>query len=544
MKKLLFAIVFALIYMGANAQKIDDIKGRSGEPTLRQELNNRYTRTQADNLLSAKEPLLGNPAANGYILSSSSAGLRSWITSTNWNTAYTDRLKWDGGATGLTASTGRTSLGATTVGSNLFTLTNPSAISFLRLNADNTVSALSTSAYKTSLSLDQVNNTSDVNKPISSATQAALDGKFSIVDGVSASDTYQKKSFETELTLTDAATVTWDASVSRNATLTLGGNRTLSISNPVSGVMYRLLVKQDATGSRTLTFPSNVIWQGAKPPLSTAGQSTDKILLTYDGSKFYAELVKDFRTDLTAGAVVVYEADEASGTTAVAATGTNGTLMNGTLVNQTGKLNKAWSFDGTNDYINTNISSDGITTAFTLSVWINPTAPASADAYILSRTTASYQIGRSIYLSPTQFKFTDQGLTPDTYSASYTASVWTHFVVVYDGSSIEIYKNGVSAGKTNCTGTLATPSTNWIIGCPGFLGSNYYIGLIDQVSIFNTAKTAAEIAQIYNSGTGKLYALWSTSPLPGTKTYYVSDSSSGTVNRKLTFKDGLLISEQ
>ena len=30
---------------------------------------------------------------------------------TNWNTAYTDRLKWDGGATGLTAATGRASLG-------------------------------------------------------------------------------------------------------------------------------------------------------------------------------------------------------------------------------------------------------------------------------------------------------------------------------------------------------------------------------------------------------------------------------------------------
>jgi hypothetical protein len=38
-----------------------------------------------------------------------------WVASStnwaNWNTAYTDRLKWDGGATGLTAATGRTSLG-------------------------------------------------------------------------------------------------------------------------------------------------------------------------------------------------------------------------------------------------------------------------------------------------------------------------------------------------------------------------------------------------------------------------------------------------
>jgi hypothetical protein len=71
--------------------------------------------------------------------------------STNWDTAYTDRLKWDGGSTGLTASTGRTSLGATTVGGNLFTLTNPSAVTFVRLNADNTVSALSASDFRTAI---------------------------------------------------------------------------------------------------------------------------------------------------------------------------------------------------------------------------------------------------------------------------------------------------------------------------------------------------------------------------------------------------------
>ena len=35
--------------------------------------------------------------------------------STNWNTAYTDRMKWDGGSTGLVAATGRTSLGLGTM---------------------------------------------------------------------------------------------------------------------------------------------------------------------------------------------------------------------------------------------------------------------------------------------------------------------------------------------------------------------------------------------------------------------------------------------
>lgn len=69
----------------------------------------------------------------------------------NWDSAYTDRMKWDGGSTGLVAATGRTSLGATTVGSNLFTLTNPSAITFLRVNADNTVSALDAATFRSAI---------------------------------------------------------------------------------------------------------------------------------------------------------------------------------------------------------------------------------------------------------------------------------------------------------------------------------------------------------------------------------------------------------
>lgn len=70
---------------------------------------------------------------------------------TNWNTAYTDRNKWDGGATGLVAATGRTSLGGTTIGQSVFTSTNPSAIRFLRANADNTVSWLDAATFRTAI---------------------------------------------------------------------------------------------------------------------------------------------------------------------------------------------------------------------------------------------------------------------------------------------------------------------------------------------------------------------------------------------------------
>lgn len=96
----------------------------------------------------------GSPiTSSGTLAVSYQAGYSIPTTSsqTNWDTAYTDRLKWDGGSTGLTASTGRTSLGATTLGSNLFTITDPGAVTFPRFNADNTVSALTASSFRTAI---------------------------------------------------------------------------------------------------------------------------------------------------------------------------------------------------------------------------------------------------------------------------------------------------------------------------------------------------------------------------------------------------------
>jgi hypothetical protein len=104
----------------------------------------------------------GDFISQGIMLRGAISGSYSILTnsSANWDTAYTDRNKWDGGSTGLTAATGRTSLGATTVGDALFTLTNPSAITFIRINANNTITAQTAANFKTDLSLDNVTNES------------------------------------------------------------------------------------------------------------------------------------------------------------------------------------------------------------------------------------------------------------------------------------------------------------------------------------------------------------------------------------------------
>jgi hypothetical protein len=90
--------------------------------------------------------------------------------SSNWNTAFTDRLKWDGGITDLVPSTGRTSLGGTTIGQSMFTLTNPSAITFPRFNADNSVSALTAANFRSAIgagTVTTVNAATTSGNPIS-----------------------------------------------------------------------------------------------------------------------------------------------------------------------------------------------------------------------------------------------------------------------------------------------------------------------------------------------------------------------------------------
>jgi formylglycine-generating enzyme required for sulfatase activity len=73
--------------------------------------------TGAASASAALTNLLPSQTGNSGKVLSTDGTAASWtaLSTTNWNTAYDDRLKWDGGATGLVAATGRASLGLGTV---------------------------------------------------------------------------------------------------------------------------------------------------------------------------------------------------------------------------------------------------------------------------------------------------------------------------------------------------------------------------------------------------------------------------------------------
>ena len=84
---------------------------------------------------------------------------------------------------------------------------------------------------------------------------------------------------------------------------------------------------------------------------------------------------------------------------------------------------------------------------------------------------------------------------------TYNLNAWNHYVITYDGTTLQGYLNGVAV-DSNSTEVVNTLSTNnFIIGEGVYTGFNGFSGKIDEVAIWNTALTSTQVAEIYN-GTG------------------------------------------
>ena len=83
-------------------------------------------------------------------------------------------------------------------------------------------------------------------------------------------------------------------------------------------------------------------------------------------------------------------------------------------------------------------------------------------------------------------------------ASEFTVGNWNNIVVSNNGSTTKLYLDGVEKGST-------TDSVNYNASCPLTVGQNIAGGnfwtsaLFDEIGIFNTALTEAEILSIYNA---------------------------------------------
>ena len=88
--------------------------------------------------------------------------------------------------------------------------------------------------------------------------------------------------YQNIMTLTDASTITANLAQTNNFVVTLGGSRTMAnATNITAGQSGFIVVRQDGTGSRTLSFGTGWRFPSATAPtLSTSASAVDLIVYT------------------------------------------------------------------------------------------------------------------------------------------------------------------------------------------------------------------------------------------------------------------------
>lgn len=89
---------------------------------------------------------------------------------------------------------------------------------------------------------------------------------------------------------TTAYTISLTSGTVQNLTLT--GNCTFTFPTATAGKSFLLVLKQDATGSRTVTWPAAVKWPGSTAPTITSTASkADLYAFTADGTNWYGRVL-------------------------------------------------------------------------------------------------------------------------------------------------------------------------------------------------------------------------------------------------------------
>lgn len=192
--------------------------------------------------------------------------------------------------------------------------------------------------------------------------------------------------------------------------------------------------------------------------------------------------------------------EEGSGTFANDLSGKNN---NGTIsgANWTqGKIGKALSFDGKDDYINVSNSNSisFVDKSFTLESWIYPYSEGSASKMFICKGPYTVSYCLNLYNDGSFYVYSDSGLTVISGATPTRFKEWNHIAAVWDATTkyVSLYINGqLSLVGSDGNGWNMTRG-DLTIGTVGYP----YNGTIDEVKIYNRALSADEIKREYERG--------------------------------------------
>jgi hypothetical protein len=140
-------------------------------------------------------------------------------------------------------------------------------------------------------------------------------------------------------------------------------------------------------------------------------------------------------------------------------------------------------FDGTNDYLsianNTPLVLSG--GSYTIECWIRPTGNyTNYNTIIAKRISGTGTAAWEIYLRISTGVLSFYNGTNYESSVTPTVNVWSHIAAVYNGSTINLYLNGVNV-LSSATGNSDVDALIYIGSFPS--AAEYFIGYIDELRV-------------------------------------------------------------
>lgn len=214
--------------------------------------------------------------------------------------------------------------------------------------------------------------------------------------------------------------------------------------------------------------------------------------------------------------------------------GNNGTpMVNGTSSTGTfaaGEVGQAFSFDGTDEIVVPDAATLDPTQGLTIETWVYPASDSSstdAVAMIVNKEADGapnqYEIGRrnGNYYGPScvipsgnlAFYLGAIAGLPDECSgwvdgnALLPLNSWSHVALTFDGSNLMVYANGALTRQLAVSGTLLAGVGSLRIGARNDAVNNAvahpyspWVGLIDEMTLYNRGLSSSEIQAIYAAG--------------------------------------------
>jgi len=156
--------------------------------------------------------------------------------------------------------------------------------------------------------------------------------------------------------------------------------------------------------------------------------------------------------------------------------------------------NNSLHFDGADDFVEAGAPLPiAANDNFTYEAWVRPSLVDANYRGFLGTHVPNGGRGPSMWVGP------NGSLHTDSYSGStrfdmlvdnfFAANTWVHVAWVKNGTTYTLYKNGVQVSTRTAPASVLLPNANFTIGKL----DNWFAGTLDEVRIWNTARTAQEI---------------------------------------------------